>query len=128
MRKVRRENARDMKSGDVLCVNAPYNGGARLPDITVITPCFRAAGTTGRVRRSRFPIAGDTRCTLSAKILFGAGRASHHADIGGSMPASTPPDGRTAEREGIPLFDNYRLAEGRRFLEKELRPHLVASP
>ncbi len=33
-----------MKPGDVFALNAPYNGGTHLPDITVVTPVFDDAG------------------------------------------------------------------------------------
>ncbi|MFQ5546587.1 MAG: hydantoinase/oxoprolinase family protein, partial [Acidiferrobacterales bacterium] len=33
-----------MKPGDVYALNAPYNGGTHLPDVTVITPVFDEAG------------------------------------------------------------------------------------
>ena len=29
-----------MRPGDVYMLNAPYNGGTHLPDITVVTPVF----------------------------------------------------------------------------------------
>ena len=29
-----------MKPGDIFMLNAPYNGGTHLPDITVVTPVF----------------------------------------------------------------------------------------
>jgi 5-oxoprolinase (ATP-hydrolysing) len=29
-----------IRPGDVYCLNAPYNGGTHLPDITVCTPVF----------------------------------------------------------------------------------------
>ena len=35
-----RANAGKMRPGDVYMLNAPYNGGTHLPDITVITPVF----------------------------------------------------------------------------------------
>ena len=35
-----RANAGRMQPGDVFMLNAPYNGGTHLPDITVITPVF----------------------------------------------------------------------------------------
>ncbi len=35
-----RLNAGDMRPGDVFALNAPYNGGTHLPDITVVTPVF----------------------------------------------------------------------------------------
>ncbi len=34
----------DMQPGDVYVLNAPYNGGTHLPDITVVTPVFDEAG------------------------------------------------------------------------------------
>ena len=37
-----RLNAGKMKPGDVYVLNAPYNGGTHLPDVTVITPVFDA--------------------------------------------------------------------------------------
>ena len=102
IRTVIRENAGKMKPGDVFCVNAPYNGGTHLPDVTVITPVFD-----------------------DARILFFVASRGHHADIGGSMPGSMPPDATTVEEEGI-LFDNFMLVDGGRFLEPELRAHLGA--
>ncbi len=35
-----RWNAGSMRPGDVYALNAPYNGGTHLPDVTVITPVF----------------------------------------------------------------------------------------
>ena len=40
VRTVIRENSGKMQPGDVYMLNAPYNGGTHLPDITVITPVF----------------------------------------------------------------------------------------
>ena len=104
---VARENRGRMKPGDVFCVNAPYNGGTHLPDVTVITPVF------------------DDGEPGAPRILFFVASRGHHADIGGSMPGSMPPDARTVEEEGI-LFDNFMLVDGGRFLEDELRAHLGA--
>ena len=134
IRTVIRENAGRMKPGDVFCVNAPYNGGTHLPDVTVITPVFddgggeadsdpgtgggADAGTAAR------PEAGTSRDVPSGdRILFFVASRGHHADIGGTMPGSMPPDARTVEEEGI-LFDNFMLVDGGRFLEAELRAHL----
>ena len=105
---VARENRGRMKPGDVFCVNAPYNGGTHLPDVTVITPVFDEDAEPGAPR-----------------ILFFVASRGHHADIGGSMPGSMPPDARTVEEEGT-LFDNFMLVDGGRFLEDELRAHLGA--
>ena len=105
---VARENRGRMKPGDVFCVNAPYNGGTHLPDVTVITPVF-----------------DEDAAPDPPRILFFVASRGHHADIGGSMPGSMPPDARTVEEEGT-LFDNFMLVDGGRFLEEELRAHLGA--
>ena len=128
VRTVIRENAGRMKPGDVFCVNAPYNGGTHLPDVTVITPVF----DDGRPAASRdaapggVPGASDASCAdARGRILFFVASRGHHADIGGSMPGSMPPDATTVEEEGV-LFDNFMLVDGGRFLEAELRAHLGA--
>jgi len=92
-----RENADRMKQGDVYVLNAPYNGGTHLPDVTVITPVWDDAGS---------------------EVLFYVGSRGHHADIGGITPGSMPPDSKTVEEEGV-LIDNFLLVEGGRFREKE---------
>ena len=144
IRTVIRENAGRMKPGDVFCVNAPYNGGTHLPDVTVITPVFDDGAGDGAASASR--AGGDCtpadrdpgastdgpegpspaqapRAPGDRRILFFVASRGHHADIGGSMPGSMPPDATTVEEEGI-LFDNFMLVDGGRFLERELRAHL----
>ncbi|MDE0391363.1 MAG: hydantoinase B/oxoprolinase family protein, partial [Rhodospirillales bacterium] len=105
VRTVLQENRGALKPGDVYVVNAPYNGGTHLPDVTVITPIFDEAGE---------------------EILFFVASRGHHADIGGRTPGSTPPDSRTVDEEGI-LFDNFKLVDAGVFLEDKLRAHLAAS-
>ena len=68
----------DMKKGDVFVLNAPFNGGTHLPDVTVITPVFDEAGRD---------------------VLFFVASRGHHADIGGKTPGSAPPDS-TRDRGG----------------------------
>jgi 5-oxoprolinase (ATP-hydrolysing) len=70
VRAVIRENRQRMKPGDVYVLNAPYNGGTHLPDVTVITPVFDGAGR---------------------EILFYVGSRGHHADIGGITPGRCRP-------------------------------------
>ena len=144
IRTVIRENAGRMKPGDVFCVNAPYNGGTHLPDVTVITPVFDEGAADGAANASRAggdcmpadrdpgastegpegPSPGEALgATTDRRILFFVASRGHHADIGGSMPGSMPPDATTVEEEGI-LFDNFMLVDGGRFLEHELRAHL----
>ena len=118
IRTVIRENAGRMEPGDVFCVNAPYNGGTHLPDVTVITPVFDDTGAGTNNASTETP--GVAR---GARILFFVASRGHHADIGGTIPGSMPPDATTVEEEGI-LFDNFRLVDGGRFLEAELRADL----
>ena len=94
---VMRENAGRIKPGNVYMLNAPYNGGTHLPDITVITPVFDDAG---------------------GKILFYVGSRGHHADVGGITPGSMPPDSKVVEEEGV-LIDNFLLVEEGRLREEE---------
>ena len=96
-----RLNAGDIHPGDVFALNAPYNGGTHLPDITVCTPVFDAA--RGRRERSCFWVASR----------------GHHADVGGTAPGSMTPRATTVDEEGV-LIDNFRLVERGRFREAEL--------
>ena len=91
-----------MRPGDVFVLNAPYNGGTHLPDVTVITPVFLE-----RIGRPSTP------------AFFVASRG-HHADIGGITPGSMPPDSTHVDEEGV-LLDNVQLVAQGRFLEAEMR-------
>ncbi len=98
IKSVIRKHGNVMKVGDVFVLNAPYNGGTHLPDVTVITPVFD----------------DDDK-----DILFYVASRGHHADIGGLTPGSMPPDSRTVEEEGV-LLDNILLVDGGHFLEDEI--------
>jgi 5-oxoprolinase (ATP-hydrolysing) len=91
-----RLNAGNMKPGNVYVLNAPYNGGTHLPDVTVITPVFSSQN----------------------QILFYVGSRGHHADIGGITPGSMPPGSKVVEEEGV-LIDNFLLVEEGVFREAE---------
>ncbi|MEI9427857.1 hydantoinase B/oxoprolinase family protein [Mesorhizobium sp. Cs1299R1N3] len=98
-----RLNSGDIHPGDVFALNAPYNGGTHLPDITVVTPVF-----------------DDAR----KNILFWAASRGHHADIGGTAPGSMTPLATTVDEEGV-LFDNFRIVDRGKFREKELHTLLT---
>jgi 5-oxoprolinase (ATP-hydrolysing) len=83
--------------GDVFAVNAPYNGGTHLPDITVCSPVFRGKD-----------------------ILFWVASRGHHADVGGIAPGSMSPDAVTISEEGV-YIDNFKLVDRGRFREAELQ-------
>ncbi|OYX35307.1 MAG: 5-oxoprolinase [Caulobacterales bacterium 32-69-10] len=101
----RSRDGRGVRPGDVYVLNAPYNGGTHLPDITVIMPVF----TEG-----------------SAPAFWVAARG-HHADIGGVTPGSMPPRSRSVEEEGV-LIDDVLLVEDGRFREAEIRALLASGP
>ncbi|MDP2646827.1 MAG: hydantoinase B/oxoprolinase family protein [Desulfobacterales bacterium] len=102
---IRRRN-KDMRPGDVYCLNDPYNGGTHLPDVTVITPAFDKKGN---------------------EILFYVGARGHHADIGGVTPGSMPPRSTTVLEEGV-LIDNFLLVRNGRFHEEDLMGLLISGP
>ncbi len=104
VRTITEHRAGTMRPGDVFVLNAPYNGGTHLPDVTVIAPVFDEAGE---------------------QIWFYVASRGHHADIGGITPGSMPPDSRTVDEEGVLIDDVQLVAEGR-FLEAEMR-QLLAS-
>lgn len=87
-----------IRPGDVYCLNAPYNGGTHLPDITVCTPVF------------------DDE---EREILFWAASRGHHADVGGVAPGSMSPLATHIEEEGV-YIDNFKIVDQGRFCEEEL--------
>ncbi|RLP27210.1 hydantoinase B/oxoprolinase family protein [Mesorhizobium sp. YM1C-6-2] len=101
-----RLNQGDIHPGDVFALNAPYNGGTHLPDITVVTPVFDDSGK---------------------EILFYSASRGHHADVGGTAPGSMTPLATTVDEEGV-LIDNFRIVEGGTFMEKELFALLTDHP
>ncbi len=88
-----------MNRGDVYMLNAPYNGGTHLPDITVIMPVFLEAD--------------------DALAFFVAARG-HHADVGGTTPGSMPASSRTVDDEGV-LIDDFLLVDAGRLRDAETR-------
>lgn len=87
-----------IKPGEVYALNAPYNGGTHLPDITVCTPVFDAEGR---------------------ELLFWVASRGHHADIGGIAPGSMSPKATNIVEEGV-YIDNFKLVEGGKLREAEL--------
>ena len=93
-----------MATGDSFVLNAPYDGGTHLPDVTVVSPCFV-----------------DEE---SAPMFYVAARA-HHADIGGITPGSMPPGSTHIDQEGV-LIDCMRLVSGGALREQALRKVLAS--
>jgi 5-oxoprolinase (ATP-hydrolysing) len=109
----RSADGRGMRPGDVYALNAPYNGGTHLPDITVIMPVFEDGG--------------ETVCAGTAEPLFYVASRGHHADIGGITPGSMPPGSRTITEEGV-LIDNFLLVDAGRFRDTETHVLLRSGP
>lgn len=99
-----RENT-NIKPGDVFLINAPYNGGTHLPDLTVCTPVFDESNTA---------------------IRFWAASRGHHADIGGIAPGSMSPLAVNIEQEGV-YIDNFKLVDQGAFREEALNQLLTGA-
>ena len=99
IRTVIKLNKNDIFPGDVFVLNAPFNGGTHLPDVTVITPVFDNDGK---------------------QITFFVASRGHHADIGGKTPGSGPPDSKHIDEEGV-LIDNFKMFDKGVFRESEIR-------
>jgi 5-oxoprolinase (ATP-hydrolysing) len=93
-----RLNQDKVRPGDVFALNAPYNGGTHLPDITVCSPVF------------------DER---ERDILFWVASRGHHADVGGIAPGSMSPRATDIHQEGV-YIDNFLLVDRGKFREKAL--------
>jgi 5-oxoprolinase (ATP-hydrolysing) len=93
-----RENRGRIRPGDVYAINAPYNGGTHLPDITVCTPVFDEE---------------------NRDILFWVASRGHHADVGGISPGSMSPNAVDIEQEGV-YMDNFKLVDRGEFCEQAL--------
>jgi len=87
--------------GTTLITNHPAHGGSHLPDITLITPVWVAERHVGYV----------------------ANRA-HHAELGGRIPGSMPPNATNLAEEGVVLPPQRLVADGRAAwaeIERQLR-------
>ncbi len=102
-----RRDGRGLLPGDAYALNAPYDGGTHLPDITVVMPVFLTAKD-------------------AAPAYFVAARG-HHADIGGISPGSMPPDSLSVEEEGV-LLDNVLIVDQGTFLDDDIDALLRRGP
>jgi 5-oxoprolinase (ATP-hydrolysing) len=105
-----RENKGSIKPGDAYLINAPYNGGTHIPDLTVCTPVFEPPSRSLLRKRGRVG---------RGKILFWVASRGHHADIGGIAPGSMSPIATTIDEEGI-YIDNFKLVDRGKFREAAL--------
>jgi 5-oxoprolinase (ATP-hydrolysing) len=94
-----------IRPGDVFLINAPYNGGTHLPDLTVCTPVFDDAGM---------------------RIRFWVASRGHHADIGGISPGSMSPLATHIDEEGV-YIDNFKMLDRGHFREDALAALLTGA-
>lgn len=94
----------NLNPGDVIVANHPQTGGTHLPDITVITPAFN-----------------------SGKIVFYVASRAHHADIGGILPGSMPPNSKEIYQEGAAIKSEKLVSNGR-FDEEKITYLLFEEP
>jgi len=102
---VLRAHGTAIRPGDAFAINAPYNGGTHLPDITVVTPVFDEAGKN---------------------ILFFVASRGHHADIGGIAPGSMSPNATHIDEEGV-YIDGAKVVDAGRFLDADVRAMLTGA-
>jgi 5-oxoprolinase (ATP-hydrolysing) len=136
-----RLRGKEMRPCDAYMLNAPYNGGTHLPDITVVTPVFADSPSPrvqGEGRGEGQPRAAAQASALQPnplpkkdlerehEVLFYVASRGHHEDIGGLTPGSMTPRATTIEEEGV-YIDNVKLVEGGRFLEAETRALLMGA-
>ncbi|KAF4965601.1 hypothetical protein FSARC_6623 [Fusarium sarcochroum] len=103
-----RYKAGELKPGDVIISNHPQAGGTHLPDITTITPVF------------------DDEENPKEIIFFVANRG-HHADIGGIVPGSMPPNSTELWQEGAAI-ESFKMIKEGVFDEAGLIKHLYDEP
>jgi 5-oxoprolinase (ATP-hydrolysing) len=95
----------DMGPGDTIITNHPAYGGSHLPDVTLITPVF----------------------TSAEELLGFVVNRAHHAELGGTHPASMPPDARSLEEEGV-IIEPFPLVSKGQVNWKGMREILEGGP
>jgi 5-oxoprolinase (ATP-hydrolysing) len=103
VRTILKSRGSDLRPGDSIVLNNPYNGGTHLPDVTVVTPVFDEDNIT-------------LRCFVANR--------GHHSDIGGTTPGSMPPNSQTLDEEGV-LIDDFLIVRDGEFRENGFRQLLT---
>jgi N-methylhydantoinase B len=88
----------ELHPGDLIVLNDPFRGGTHLPDITMVSPVYKAGAKHIVPNGDASPILG-----------FVASRA-HHADVGGMTPGSMPV-AREIYQEGL-IIPPVKLVRG----------------
>jgi len=107
-------NKGNVNPGDVFILNAPYNGGTHLPDVTIVTPVFAEENS-------------QQGTNDKDNIIFWVAARGHHADIGGMAPGSATPRATHIDEEGV-LIDNFKLVDRGIIQEEGMRKILTDHP
>ncbi|MDC3108215.1 hydantoinase B/oxoprolinase family protein [Paracoccaceae bacterium] len=98
------KNNSTLSPGDLFAINAPYNGGTHLPDITIVNPIWNSQ---------------------KSEIIFYTAARGHHTDIGGLTPGSMPCNSTDIHEEGI-YIDNWKIVENGVFKEDQIKNKLLS--
>ena len=70
----------DLRPGEQVVLNDPFAGGTHLNDVTLVAPCH-----------------------LDGRLAGWVANRAHHADVGGMVPGSIPPEASEIYQEGLRL-------------------------
>ncbi|AKD56679.1 hydantoinase B/oxoprolinase family protein [Spirosoma radiotolerans] len=84
-----------LKPGDVVITNHPKYGGSHLPDVTLLSGVFT-----------------DATPSEPPQLIGYVINRAHHAEIGGKVPGSMPPDAVSLVEEGVVLEPMYVVKAG----------------
>lgn len=87
-----------LRPGDVVITNHPKYGGSHLPDVTLLQGVF----------------------TEKNELIGYVINRAHHAEIGGKVPGSMPPDAVCLAEEGVVLEPMFLVREGQSLWESEI--------
>ena len=95
-----------LEPGDVVITNHPKYGGSHLPDVTLLSGVF----------------------TDDNQLIGYVINRAHHAEIGGKVPGSMPPDAVSLIEEGVVLEPMYVVKRGKFLWEDELVHRFTDGP
>lgn len=93
--------ADNLRPGDMIILNDPYQGGTHLPDITLVSPVFQPSPSS----------SGEINNRLSPQLIGFVASRAHHADVGGMTPGSMP-IAREILQEGLVIPPVKLFSEG----------------
>jgi 5-oxoprolinase (ATP-hydrolysing) len=98
-------NKLSLGPGDVVITNHPKYGGSHLPDVTLVAGVF----------------------TENNELIGYVVNRAHHAEIGGKVPGSMPPDATRLIEEGVVLEPQYIFKNGH-FLWENVQKRFTEAP